>query len=171
MAKDIVPSLDKLHSKVDSLYKIALSGVPEASRVTLQQLPLNRNQIDSLAIEPLKTESVRLDGVYRILKIDATDNVGIWLELKGEEYSFSALASKGSLTSEMIDAIQKATWEKSEVYLEINAEEIMGEKTNAIVLGVGSTEHMSLFKNWLMNSKIDDNGAISSQNLPKITVK
>lgn len=115
-------SADSIHVAGQTLTKVQAAQLTRSSRTA--------------------STEVRLDGTYKIIKVDSSDidRFNVTLESK-EGKSFRAELQNGTLAkSKNMDKIQAAEWNRSYIDLEINGKEVRGEVTVATIMGVKETK-------------------------------
>ncbi|MDC7825294.1 hypothetical protein PQS90_09040 [Pseudomonas sp. BLCC-B13] len=84
----------------------------------------------------------RLDGYYRILRVDSSnpDEFKVKVRKNRATLEFEAVVEDAFLNAEMKEVLQYAEWERTTVYLNINAK-LMDEKIkSAVILGVARAD-------------------------------
>lgn len=83
-----------------------------------------------------RSEAVRLDGLYRILRVDTTEPKLFKVKLKSKRHPklvFDAVVKDEILTGDTIQALQKAEWNRKGVFLVIDSRMIDGAVREATV--------------------------------------
>lgn len=83
-----------------------------------------------------RSEAVRLDGLYRILRVDATDPRSFKVKLKSKQHHklvFDAVVKDSILSAETRQAFQVAEWNRKGIFLVIDARSIDGNIRDATV--------------------------------------
>lgn len=106
-------------------------------------------QIDDVELDPAmakelmanarrKSEEVRLDGIYRILRNDTTDPTAFKVRVRnsGTGDVLDALVQDDTLTSVYKNTLREAEWDRIPVSLRINAKSLDGAIKNAVVIHV-----------------------------------
>jgi len=85
-----------------------------------------------------KSEDVRLDGEYRVLRNDTTDSEAFKVRLENSRTGavIDARVQDDSLTTPIKSAIQVAEWSRTTVNLKVNAKSLDGTIKNAVVIGL-----------------------------------
>lgn len=85
-----------------------------------------------------KSEEIRLDGNYRILRNDTTDITAFKVKVRNEKTleEFEAAVQDITLTNGTKLILQRAEWNRSLVRLKINAKSLDGDIRDAIVVGI-----------------------------------
>ncbi|MEQ0776159.1 hypothetical protein ABLT15_28025 [Paraburkholderia tropica] len=100
---------------------------------------LTGEQAGALVANPRQQAvEIRLDGKYRVMKIDNTDpiayRVAIWSPETGK--TINALLQNETVTGESRSVLSRAVTERIPVVLQVNAREIRGEIRDAVVVKV-----------------------------------
>ena len=140
----IIADLAQSNSKVDNISQIAFDAQIEVvkamaagSSAQVEGIPLTQEVAETLTQNARrKSEEVRLDGVYRLIKLDWTDpskfkvrvfntKSGIYLDAEVQD---------DSLTGKYKEALREAEWSRSPVVLKINAKTLGDTYRNAVVI-------------------------------------
>ncbi|MFF6470739.1 hypothetical protein ACET32_20830 [Pseudomonas aeruginosa] len=128
-AHDARSDLLKSFSRADTA---EIDGV-ELDADTARQLVANARR---------KSEEVRLDGRYKLLRNDASDltafKVRVWNKETGQV--IDALVQDDTLTQQYKTILREAEWDRSLVDLRINAKSLDGSIRNAVIIGVKRVE-------------------------------
>lgn len=89
-----------------------------------------------------KSEEVRLDGLYRLVKLDWSDPSKFRVKVYGVEtgLELDAEVQDDSLTGNYKDLLKQAEWSRSPVKLMINARRIADEYRGAVIIKVESAQ-------------------------------
>lgn len=141
----IIADLAKDNSKVDNIAQIAfdaqtdvVKALAAGSTAKVEGIPLTAEVAESLTQNARrKSEEVRLDGVYRLIKLDWTDpskfKVKVFNTKSG--ITLDAEVQDDSLTGKYKEALREAEWGRSPVVLKINAKTFGDELyRNAVVI-------------------------------------
>ncbi|MNN91402.1 hypothetical protein D3C81_2095150 [compost metagenome] len=81
---------------------------------------------------------MRLDGFYRIVRVDSSnpDEFKVKVRKHRTTDEFEATVEDTSLNEEKKEVLQYAEWERTTVFLNINAKVLDGAIKQAIVVGV-----------------------------------
>lgn len=85
-----------------------------------------------------KSEEVRLDGTYRVLRNDITDPEAFKVRLRNTSTNaqVDAVVQDESVNDRIKSAIRKAEWDRTTVGLRINAKSFEGDIRSAVVIGL-----------------------------------
>lgn len=116
-----------------------VKGVADANQITLDGVTVTAEPIKKLAAN-VRAQSVerQLNGTYLIQGVDhsAEDEVKMRVSNVDNGREFTARFHDHSLDHAQIDLLKTAEWDRSRVYLSINATELRGEITSAIIVAV-----------------------------------
>ena len=127
----IIADLAKENHKVDNIAQIAFDAQTDVVKAMaagrssrVDGIPLEAGIAESLTQNARRrSEEVRLDGVYRLIKLDWTDpdkfKVKVFNTRSG--ISLDAEVQDDSLTGKYKEALREAEWSRSPVLLKINA--------------------------------------------------
>jgi len=141
-----VPQVQAVKENAEEMYNNVLKSVSDADSVSIAGI----NDISGKTVraliknEPVKSKEVRLDGAYRILKVDSSKNDSFKVNVRDTDTSetFTAVIKDSFVTLEKHKKIlQNAEWNKTPVQLTINAKRTKGSVTSAIIIGVGEIEN------------------------------
>lgn len=84
----------------------------------------------------------RLDGYYRILRVDSSnpDEFRVKVRKNRGTLEFEAVVEDAFLNAEMKETLQYAEWERTTVYLNINAKMMDESIRSAVILGVARAD-------------------------------
>ncbi len=141
----IIADLARDSSKVDNIAQIAFDAQTDVVKAMaagksakVEGIELTAGIADSLTQNARrKSEEVRLDGVYRLIKLDWTDpnkfKVRVFNTKSG--ISLDAEVQDDSLTGKYKEALREAEWSRSPVLLKINAKTFGDDAyRNAVVI-------------------------------------
>ena len=128
-AHDIQTSMVKSFSSADEAEYQGVTITPEVA----SELTTNARR---------KSEEVRLDGNFRIRKVDSSDPTlfRVTIEDTTTKNQIDATVQDSSLTTENKQILQDAEWSRKTVKLEINAKELREQIQNAIIIKVTKVE-------------------------------
>ncbi|SFN48435.1 hypothetical protein SAMN05660284_01600 [Formivibrio citricus] len=141
MAKALSRDERLLHVKsdFDQARNEILKGTADAKMIQVGDLTLSGESARKLA-HSARAESidVQLNGNYIIIEVHHShpDEVRLKLNRCSDGKEFYAKFRDASLDQEQIKILQRAEWDRSKVYLSINATELRGEVTTATVVSV-----------------------------------
>lgn len=141
----IIADLARDNSKVDNIAQIAFDAQTDVVKAMAAG---SSSHVDGIALtagiaESLtqnarrKSEEVRLDGVYRLIKLDWTDPTKFKVKVVNTKsgISLDAEVQDDSLTGKYKEALREAEWSRSPVVLKINAKTFGDELyRNAVVI-------------------------------------
>jgi hypothetical protein len=117
-----------------------LKGSLHADSITIGGHTFDRKQVEQLIrSERSISNEVRLDGEYRILKVDSSSASSFKVELQDTKTfrSFGAVLQDSTVTKERNkELLQEAEWNRQPINLAINAREVKGDITSAVILDV-----------------------------------
>lgn len=114
-------------------------GAANAKSITIGGNTLDHEQVNALIrSERSTTEEVRLDGEYRIMKVDSSNASFFKVELQGADFKrFWAVLQDVTVTKEQNkQLLQEAEWSKKTINLAVNGKKVKGEITSATILDV-----------------------------------
>lgn len=127
----ILADLAKGHQKVDEIVQIAFGAQTELIKAMaagktskVDGIELTAEVAESLTQNARrKSEEVRLDGVYRLIKLDWTDPSKFKVKVYNTKtgITLDAEVQDDSLTGQYKEALREAEWSRSPVMLKINA--------------------------------------------------
>lgn len=141
----IMADLARDNSKVSNIAQIAFDAQTDVVKAMAAG---NSAKVDGILLTPgvadsltqnarRKSEEVRLDGVYRLIKLDWTDPTKFKVKVFNTKtgISLDAEVQDDSLTGKYKEALREAEWSRSPVLLKINAK-TFGEEDyrNAVVI-------------------------------------
>lgn len=134
-----VPYVAVAKAESEEVFNKVLKGSVSAHNVYIGGQQLTGKQVQEL-IRPERTPSqeVRLDGEYRILKVDSSNPDFFKVELSdGINKKFWAVLQDATVTKEKNKRLlQDAEWNKTPINLMINGREVRGEISSAFILDV-----------------------------------
>jgi hypothetical protein len=134
-----VPYVGAGLSMNDEVINKILKGSLTAKEITIGGHTFNRKQVGELIrAERSPSSEIRLDGEYRILKVDSSKASFFRVELQDKSYKrFWAVLQDATVTKEKNkELLQEAEWNKKPIRLVINAKEAKGEISSATIIDV-----------------------------------
>ncbi|MDT8448441.1 MAG: hypothetical protein RRB13_16235 [bacterium] len=131
--------LEEIVEAGEDSHRALLHAGASAKTATIQGAELKENIAGELVkASRRKSEEVRLDGKYRILRVDSRQPADFKVRVMdtSTEEEFEAILQDDSLLSETRELIRDAEWGKKPVILSINAKSIEGEIRNAVIIDV-----------------------------------
>lgn len=140
-----VPQVNAVKEESEIMYNNVLKSVSETDTVSIAGIEnISGNTVKKLIkSEPEKTNSVRMDGSYRILKVDSSKDRSFKVNVRNIDTGevFTAIVNDSLVTLEKHKkALQDAEWNKKPVQLAVNARTKRGSVTSATVIGVEQIE-------------------------------
>lgn len=123
-----------------------LKAVADAKSISVQGLTLSKDSAKAIASSHREeSKEVQLNDVYVILSVDHSkeDEVRLGLSRAKDGIEFSAKFEDKSLKQDQIQKLKDAQWDRSKVYLSINANELRGEITKATVISVDTVKRQN----------------------------
>lgn len=121
----------------DGVRQDVLKGVADAKSLTVQGVKIQGVDARSIARAPRdEADEKQLNGQYKICKIDwdKVDVARLWLEGAENGRRFIATLKVDEMDAKKRDLLQEAEWGRRTVYLSINAREVRGEVTRAVIV-------------------------------------
>jgi hypothetical protein len=139
-AAGVVPYVGINKMMSEDVFNKILKGSLQADSITIGGHTFNKKQVEQLIrSERSISNEVRLDGEYRILKVDSSKVSSFKVELQDTKTlkSFGAILQDATVTKEKNrELLQEAEWNKQPINLAINAREVKGDITSAVILDV-----------------------------------
>lgn len=132
------PVLDSVRQDFDDVRQDILKGTADAKRLTVQGVPISGEDAQAIARAPRsEARGVQLNGHYRIRKIDWDHEtvVRLWVESTDNDRRFIATLKVEEIGENQRELLKSCEWERKRVYLSINATELRGEITTAVIVG------------------------------------
>lgn len=131
------PAVRHAQEDFDGARKDIVRSVGDANSIAVNGLALDQSTAKAVgAKKRSESKEIQLNGIYLITTTDHRQEGEIRLRVKRKEDEREFLASflDHSLDQSQIDALQKAEWDRTPVYLSINATELRGEITTATII-------------------------------------
>lgn len=140
-----VPQLNAVKAKSEDMYNNVLKSVSDADTVSIAGIEdISGKTVQALVkTETEKTKAVRIDGAYRILKVDASKESSFKVCVRSIDtgQQFIALVNDSFVTQEKYKkALQNAEWNKKPVQLTVNARVKKESVTSATIIDVEEIE-------------------------------
>ncbi|AVO33021.1 hypothetical protein C6570_01185 [Ottowia oryzae] len=132
------PALVSARDDFDDARDAILRSASDATTIRLDGIQLTGEQARRLTREPRATsQEVQLNGVYLITEVSWPRDGSAVLELRSTERSleFKASLDTRSLIQADKDLLAAAEWNRTPLYLSINARTLRGNVTNATIVG------------------------------------
>jgi len=134
-----VPYVSTNLAMTEEVINKMFKGAATAKSITIGGHTFNKEQVGEL-IRPERSTSneVRLDGEYRILKVDSSKADFFKVELQDDKGKrFWAVLQDATVTKERNkEYLQEAEWSKKPINLVINGKEVKGEVSTAFIIDV-----------------------------------
>lgn len=141
----IIADLARDNAKVENITQIAFDAQTEVVKAMAAG---NSSKVDGISLAPgvaetltqnarRQSEEVRLDGIYRLIKLDWTDSSKFKVKVFNTESGIhlDAEVQDDSLTGKYKEALREAEWSRSPVALKINAKTYGDDSyRNAVVI-------------------------------------
>lgn len=134
-----VPALQLAAKIADDTHTEVLKSITSADSATVSGVELTKDMTLSLVQNARRNSTdVRLDGIYRLLKLDWSEpgrfRVKVWRESDGIE--LDADVQDDTLTGAYKDLLKAAEWDREPIHLSINASVIGGRYRDALIVQV-----------------------------------
>lgn len=133
------PRLENVSRQVYDARNEMLKGFATADEATVSGVTVSGDVAQELVTNARrKAAEKRLDGFYRIVRVDSSnpDEFKVKVRKHRSTEEFEAVVEDTSLDEEKKDVLQYAEWERTTVFLSINAKILDGAIKQAIVVGV-----------------------------------
>ncbi|WP_409264697.1 hypothetical protein [Pseudomonas sp. KCJK9000] len=133
------PRLESVSRQVYDTRNEMLKGFATADEATVSGVTVTGDVAQELVTNARrKAVEKRLDGFYRIVRVDSSnpDEFKVKIRKHRSTEEFEAVVEDTSLDEEKKDVLQYAEWERTTVFLSINAKVLDGAIKQAIVVGV-----------------------------------
>ncbi|MDP3322666.1 MAG: hypothetical protein Q8S71_03865 [Hydrogenophaga sp.] len=137
------PALESIEKDAKKTSISMLKGISDADSIEINGISINKEDAKLLSSNArAESSSIQLNGNYYILSVDtsATDEVKIRVLHLDSQREFIARFKDNTLDKTQIAKLQEAEWTrpKNKVYLSVNATELRGNITTAIIVSVTS---------------------------------
>lgn len=134
-----VPHVASMREDANEFRNKILKSAKSADEIEVAGQTVNKAQAAKL-VRKTRTASteLRLDGEYRIIKVDSSDIDHFTVALMDKKgRSFQAVLQNGTVSkAKNMQRLQTAEWERNYINLEINGREVRGEVTTAVIMGI-----------------------------------
>lgn len=133
------PQLQVATQDFDAARHEIVRGTSDAKSLTMNTVTLDRESAHLVATtKRSESREVQLNGNYIILETHWQKNNEVRLKLRTFETGQEIMASlqNDSLNDDQLDMLQSAEWNRTKVYMSINATELRGAITTATILSV-----------------------------------
>lgn len=134
-----VPYVASMHQDAEEVKNKFLKSTRSADSIVISGQEIQRDQALKLVRKPRAASiECRLDGEYRIIKVDSSDIDHFTVVVMGRDgKSFHAVLQNDTVSkSRNMERLQEAEWKRNYISLEINGREVRGEVTTATILGI-----------------------------------
>lgn len=139
----VIPKMKYTVEDFDDARVGLLKGVGDANSLTVSGVQLDRAEANTIA-RSKRSEStdIQANGQYRIVEVGWQQENEVRLKLASADGAreFGASFRDDSLEHGQIALLKDAEWSRETVYLSINATELRGQITTAVVVGVGAAQ-------------------------------
>lgn len=143
--KKEAPVIAEIEKSADQAQTTIFKGMSHAPESSYQGINFNETIATEMSRrEPEKSIEVRLDGLYKIQKVDSTAEAGFKVNLLGEEGDkFLALIQTDDYLDQREKELEKmkiAEWSKRRISLKINARKHREKIEKAVIVEIGKLE-------------------------------
>lgn len=133
------PALEQISRRTYDARTEMLKGFSSADEATVSGVTVSQEVAQELVVSARrKASEKRLDGYYRVVRVDSSnpDEFKVKVRKNRSTTEFEAVVEDSNLDSDMKEVLQYAEWERTTVYLNINAKILDDSIKNAIIVGV-----------------------------------
>lgn len=133
------PKLEEVSRQAYDSKTEMLKGFATADAATVSGITTTGEEAHELVVNARrKAAERRLDGFYRVLRVDSSDPEAFKVKIRKHRgpLEFEALVQDITLDAEKKEILQYAEWERTTVYLNINAKVLDDSIKSAVVIGV-----------------------------------
>ena len=134
------PQLEGIKTDAEFAFNSILKGAAEAETAQIGGVTLGKKEVvEVLRSVRTRSSEVQLNGEYKILAIDSTkpDHYKVELQFKNGQTFQARLDDQCLMTRDQNRIfIENALWERTSIYLLVNATELRGEITKATIVDV-----------------------------------
>ena len=133
------PALEAVSRQAYDTQTEMLKGFATADEATVAGVTTSGDIASELVVNARRRAAERrLDGFYRVLRVDSSnpDEFKVKIRKNRSSLEFEALLEDESLDAEKKEVLQYAEWERTTVYLNINAKVLDDAIKSAVILGV-----------------------------------
>lgn len=133
------PSLEAVSRQAYDAKTEMLKGFSTADEATVSGITTSGEIASELIVNARrKAAERRLDGFYRVVRVDSSDPDEFKVKIRRNRTNveFEAVLEDESLDAEKKEVLQYAEWERTTVYLNINAKVLDDAIKSAVILGV-----------------------------------
>ncbi|BBP76492.1 hypothetical protein PHLH7_25960 [Pseudomonas sp. Ost2] len=133
------PKLEEVSRQAYDSKTEMLKGFAKADTATMSGITTTGEEAQELVVNARRRAvEQRLDGFYRVLRVDSSDPEAFKVKIRRHRAGteFEALVEDITLNAEQKEILQYAEWERTIVYLSINAKILDESIKSAVVIGV-----------------------------------
>lgn len=133
------PILDNVERIAHDAKTDLIKSLSKADTVEIQGTEIDGDVAKELVTNARrKSSEVRLDGYYRLQRVDSSDVTAFKVKVRNVKNGLiiDALVQDDSLSKSNKEILQYAEWERTTVFLKINAKELDGEIKDAVIVDV-----------------------------------
>lgn len=133
------PALEAVSRQAYDARTEMLKGFSTAEQATVSEITITQDVAQELVTSARrKATEKRMDGYYRIVRVDSSNPEEFKVKVRRHRsgVEFEAVVEDSTLDSEKKDVLQYAEWERTTVYLHINAKVLDDDIKQAVVIGV-----------------------------------
>jgi hypothetical protein len=131
------PELQNISRDFDDVRSEFLSSSADATTISMQGLPLSSATARKIAsTNRAESQAAQLNGSYRIMRIDWSNEGRAKIRVSGEGREFVADLNVIGLALEKLDILQDAEWNQKTLYLSVNANMLRDVVTGAAIVDV-----------------------------------
>lgn len=134
-----VPDLQPIREKTEEYHQSVLKAMATAQKIEYQGITIQPGdaRLLSQTVREKSTE-VRLDGQFRILRVDSADPTQFKVKVQHQETGeeLDAVVQDDSLDQHNRPILQAAEWQRQPVSLKINARQLRGQYKDATIIEV-----------------------------------
>jgi hypothetical protein len=138
------PTLVSARDDFDAARNEVVRSAGDATKLTFNSVEIDGATAKVVGIaKRTESQEVQLNGTYLVIATDLRkpDEIKLRVKSKANGREFSASFMDHSLQQDQIKLIQAAEWDRTEVYLSINASTLRGDITSATVISVKPQPH------------------------------
>jgi hypothetical protein len=143
------PKLEEVSRQAYDSKTEMLKGFATADEATVSGITTTGEEAQELVVNARRKASERrLDGFYRVVRVDSSDPEAFKVKIRKHKGSleFEALVQDITLDADKKEILQYAEWERTTVYLNINAKILDDNIKSAVVIGVERRDPPELVK-------------------------
>lgn len=134
------PQLKTINTEAEDVYNSILKGAATAKSIQVAGLKLAKSEVtEILRTSRTKSQDTQLNGEYKVLAVDSANPDHYKVDLEFEDgREFTARLDQQFLATKEQNRkyIESALWDRSSIYLLVNATELRGDVTKATIIDV-----------------------------------